>query len=495
MALAPRSRMIVISNRLPFAVRRCADGIDEVVPGSGGLVTALGPVMRARGGAWIGWPGDCVGPSAAGRFVAAGREAGYELVPVALDAVEHRDFYHGFANEVIWPLFHDLQSHCNFDPAYWRACDRVNARFAAALARAATPGDLAWVHDYQLIGVGAAARRLGLDNPLAFFLHIPFPPPDIYLKLPWRVPVLRALLAYDLVGFQTPRDRRNFLDCLRVLQPEVEVSGRGQTLVRLRSGGHETLAGRFPIGIDYNDFYRRASAPEVRSDALALQSMLPDRQLVLGIDRLDYTKGIPERLVAFADALERYPELRERVTLIQVVVPSRADIPRYRELKARIENLVGGINGRFTRPGGWVPIHYVFRSLAPEELLAYYRAARIALVTPLKDGMNLVAKEYCACSPDDDGVLILSEFAGAAAEMNGAALLVNPHDIEAVADAIHCAFHMPADERHARMRRLRRRVRHHDVYAWVEEFLRAVPDTAGGALQDDDRGRKAAGRG
>lgn len=470
-----RSRLVVVSNRVPVSMQRTADGCYRLNPGSGGLVTALSPVMQSRGGVWIGWPGLDHGDEAlAAELAAVGRRAGYELAPVYLTEQEREGFYHGFSNEVIWPLFHDLQSLCNFNPSYWRVYEAVNRKYAAVVAATATLEDLVWVHDYHLIGVGEALRELGYRGTLAFFLHIPFPPPDIFMKLPWRTAVLRALLAYGTVGFQTPRDRRNFTDCVRDMMPEVQISGRGQAVARFRFQGHEMQAGHFPIGIDFNDFYRRAAGPAVTAQAAALRRMLPDRQLILGVDRLDYTKGIPERLRAFGNALERYPELRERVTLIQVAVPSREDIPRYRELKAQVENLVGQINGRFTRPGGWVPIHYVFRSLSQQELLSYYRAAQIALVTPLKDGMNLVAKEYCACSPDEDCVLILSEFAGAAAQLADAALLVNPYDIEGVADAIHAAFVMPPPERRARMRRMRRRLRRHDVFWWVDRFVQAA---------------------
>lgn len=485
----PRGRLVVVSNRLPLKVETGREGDYRVSPASGGLVTALGPVMRQRGGAWIGWPGIGVpDPRLAAEFRAAGLREGYDFHPVYLDDDERASFYNGFSNEIIWPLFHDLQSLCNFDPAYWRTYNAVNDRYAGAIAAKAIASDFIWVHDYQLMGVGARLRRKAPGSTIGFFLHIPFPAPDIFAKLPWRQEVLRSLLAYDLVGFQTRRDRRNFVDCVRELLPGADVTGRGQPLVRLRLDGCEARAGTFPIGIDYNDFYRRASAPAVTALAATLRDQLHNRQLILGLDRLDYTKGIPERLLAFGSALERYPDLRERVTLIQVVVPSRADIPRYQELKARIENLVGQINGRFTRPGGWVPIHYVFRALTQDELLSYYRAAQIALITPLKDGMNLVAKEYCAASPDEDCVLILSEFAGAAAELSGGALTVNPYDIDAVAGAIHAAFVMPPGERRARMRRLRRCVRRHDIYAWVDSFMRAAAKNGGPAIEGEAAG-------
>jgi len=447
------SRLIVVSNRLPFVFARAKGGRWSAQPGSGGLVTALLPVLRDRGGLWIGWPGA----SAPARSLPAA-DAGYRLAGVPLTAAEVRGFYQGFSNEVIWPLFHDLPSLCNFDPAYWRTYGEVNRKYARAVQRRARPGDFVWVHDYHLMSLAAELRPLGTRLRLAFFLHIPFPAPDVFMKLPWRAPLLDALLEYDLVGFQTARDRKNFLACAQAL-------GRDARPER---------TGHFPISIDYNAFVRRAAAGDVAAKARELHLLLPRRKLVLGIDRLDYTKGIALRLRAFQDLLVRKPEMRGRVSLIQVVVPSREDIPQYREMKTEIEQLVSRINGEFARPGAWVPVWYEYRSLSRLELLAYYRAADIALITPLKDGMNLVAKEYCACSIEEDCVLILSEFAGAAAQLGGGALLVNPYDIRGVAEAIRVAHAMPAEEREARMRRMRRSIRRQDVFWWVDSFLRAA---------------------
>ncbi len=466
-------RLIVVSNRLPVVLDNVNDRW-QARPGSGGLVTALLPVLRDRGGMWIGWPGTSEErPGLDEALAAVAHDTGYTLRAVPLSHEEVAGFYHGFSNEIIWPLFHDLHTLCNFDPAYWQAYTAVNQRYARVVAESTRPGDFIWVHDYHLMNVAAELRRAGHNSRLAFFLHIPFPPLDIFLKLPWRFHILRALLEYDLVGFQTLRDRRNFLECVRALFDDVGVRGKGQVLT-LRVNGRELRIGSFPISIDYEAFERHAAGPEVEALAEELRRALPNRQLILGIDRLDYTKGIPQRLEALRHALARHPELHEHITLIQVVVPSRGDIPEYLDLKTRIERLVGEINGEFTRPGGWVPVHYVFRSLRRADLLAYYRAAQIALVTPLKDGMNLVAKEYCACSIEEDCVLILSEFAGAAAQMQNGALLVNPYDVEGVAEAIVRAFHMPADERRARMRRLRRGVRRQDIFWWVDGFLRAA---------------------
>jgi trehalose 6-phosphate synthase len=467
-------RLVVVWNRLPFLISRSPDGDYEVTPGSGGLVTALLPVLRNRGGVWVGWPG--LDEAAADLEAALGkvaRQAGYTLRPVPLSAEEVEKFYCGWSNEIVWPLFHDLQTLCDFDPAYWHVYREVNRKYARTIAERATAQDFVWVHDYHLMHVGVELAQLGLGARTGFFLHIPFPPLDIFLKLPWRFALLDALLQYDLIGFQTLRDRRNFLHCVRTLIPEAVVRGKGQ-VVTARVRGREVRVGSFAISIDYGAFARDAAKPEVREKCHELRALLHQRQLVLGVDRLDYTKGIPHRLRAFRDALRRYPELQGRLTLIQVVVPSRSEIPAYDALKTEIEGLVGQVNGELTRPGEWVPIHYVFRSLDRTELLAYYRAAEIGLVTPLKDGMNLVAKEYCACSIEQDCVLILSEFAGAAAQLQTGALLVNPHDIEGVADAIHQAFTMPRDERRARMARMRRGIRAHDVFWWVDSFLRAA---------------------
>jgi trehalose 6-phosphate synthase len=454
-----RSRLIVVSNRLPYAFRRAARGRWRAEPGSGGLVTALLPVLRNRGGTWIGWPGAAGSAREfAPALAAAGAEAGYRLEAVPLAADEVRDFYLGFSNEMIWPLFHDLPSLCNFDPAYWRTYERVVGKYARAVAARAAPADFIWVHDYHLMGVGAELRRLGVKSRLGFFLHIPFPPPDIFLRLPWRRPLLEALLRYDLVGVQTQRDRRNLVACAEAL---------GLPLRPARIAN-------FPISIDYDAFMRAATSEEVAEKARELHRLLPRRKLVLGVDRLDYTKGITLRLRAFEHLLERHPEMRGRVSLIQVVVPSREDIPQYDRMKSEIERLVGRINGAFARPGGWVPVWYEYRNLSRLELLAYYRAADIALITPLKDGMNLVAKEYCACSIEEDCVLILSEFAGAAEQLAPGALLVNPYDIEGVAEAIRGAHAMPQAERVARMRSMRRSIRRHDVFRWVDSYLRAA---------------------
>ena len=470
------SRLTVVSNRLAIVVDRDEAGLWTSKPGSGGLVTALGPVLRDRGGQWIGWLGatgqETMNEGTLHDLLAQGsRETGYALKPVHLSEEEVQKYYYGFANEIIWPLFHDLPTRCNFDPAYWAVYERVNAKFAQAVAANTCEEDYVWVHDYQLFLVAHHLKTMGAQRQTGFFLHIPFPPLDGFVKLPWRFQVLNALLRYDLLGFQTVRDRRNFIDCVRMLMPNIRVFSHGHT-ARCQTPEHEVLVGAFPISIDFKQFAEKAATKEVQEQAWIIHANLPERQLVLGIDRLDYTKGIPLRLQAFANALERYPELRGKITLIQVVVPSREEVPEYEALKREIERLVGEINGRFNQVG-WSPIHYIYRSLSQVELVAYYSTCEIALITPLKDGMNLVAKEFCACSVDNNGVLILSEFAGAAAQLHRGAILVNPFDIEGVADAIRRAWCMDANSRRSRMEKMRRSIQRHDIFHWVNAFLLA----------------------
>jgi trehalose 6-phosphate synthase/phosphatase len=474
-AAGSTKRLIVVSNRLPYVLEKQNGDKWTLRPGSGGLVSALLPVLRDRGGVWIGWPGPAKDvPDIAAIFREASRGAGYTLKPLSLTQEEVDNYYHGYSNECVWPLFHDFQSRCQFNPEYWHAYVKVNRKFAEALASDCDADDFVWVHDYQLMDVAHHVRETTCSADLAFFLHVPFPPPDIFMKLPERHVVLTSLLAYDLVGFQTQRDRRNFVQCIRTLMKNARVRREGHLHV-VKLEDREMRVGDFPIGIDAATFAARAATPEVEGRLQAIQARFAGRQIVLGLDRLDYTKGIPERLRAFANLLERFPEVRGRIHLFQVVVPSRVGISKYDELKLEIERLVGEINGRYSEVG-WVPVHYFFRSLSQTELLAFYRAASIALVTPLKDGMNLVAKEFCACSLEEDSVLILSQFAGAAAQLGRSAMVVNPYDVEQTADTIYNAFRMAGGERRYRMRRLRQNVRTQDVFWWVDSFMRAAID-------------------
>ncbi|HTG33123.1 MAG TPA: trehalose-6-phosphate synthase [Thermoanaerobaculia bacterium] len=472
----PTQRLLVVSNRLPIVLEKKSDGWG-LKPGAGGLVSALAPVLSHRGGLWVGWPGMALERGGAWEAVldAGYKERGYDLLPVLLSEEEVKDFYEGFANGILWPLFHDLLGQCNFDPSFWYAYLQVNEKFAGSVLHNSREGDFIWVQDYQLIHVAEYIRHQDESARIGFFLHIPFPPLDNLLRLPWRGQILRALLAYDLLGFQTPRDSRNFLTCIENLLPEVEIEERGP-ITEVRAGSHTVRVGAFPIGIDFRSFDTAARSDEVTRRTAELRQRMGPAQIIVGVDRLDYTKGLLERLKAFRNALQRHEELREQVILFQFVVPSREGVPEYQALKAEIDRLVGEINGEFSM-AGWVPVHYHYKSLARRDLLALYRMARVCLVTSIKDGMNLVAKEFCAAQVDGDGVLILSEFAGAAAQLQAGALLVNPHDIEGTADALKAAFEMDEEERRRRMEEMRTIVREQDIFWWVDYYLQAALGT------------------
>ena len=320
--------------------------------------------------------------------------------------------------------------------------------------------------------VARELRSLSPYRKIGFFLHTPFPPLDIFLKLPWRQQILKGLLEYDLLGFQSIRDRNNFIHCTGNLIKGVRLDLRKQ-ISRIKMQGRAVKTGVFPISIDYEEFAGAAMTEKIKEATIKLREAMSGCHIIFGVDRLDYSKGIPEKLRAFQAALELYPEMHGKIALIQLIVPSREDIPEYQGMRTEIERLVSEINGKFGRPG-WTPIQYMFHCVSRDELLTYYGAADIALVTPLKDGMNLVAKEYCAANVNEDGVLILSEFAGAAAQLRRYALTVNPYDIISTANAIHAAYLMPGEERRFRMRKLRRNIRTRDIYRWQARFLKAA---------------------
>jgi trehalose 6-phosphate synthase/phosphatase len=477
--LSPMTRrLLVVSNRLPIVLERKGAGWN-LKPGSGGLVSALAPVLSHRGGLWIGWPGLALekGGTWEGVLEEAYRESGYELVPVLLSEEEVKRFYEGFSNAILWPLFHDLLGQCNFDPAFWYAYLEVNQKFADAVLEHSREDDFIWVQDYQLIHAAHFVREREERRRIGFFLHIPFPPLDIFLKLPWRGQILNALLSYDLLGFQTPRDTRNFLNCVEQLLPEEDVEIHDDApIARVRAGTRTVFVGSFPIGIDFGSFDETARSEDVAHRMEELRRKIGPADLIVGIDRLDYTKGLIERLEAFRNALQRYPDLHEQALLFQIVVPSREGVPEYQALKSGIEQLVGEINGEFST-AGWVPVQYHYKSIPRRDLVSLYRMARICFVTSIKDGMNLVAKEFCASQVDGCGALVLSEFAGAAAQLQSGALLVNPHDIEGMADALHDAFLLPEEERRRRMERMRAVLREQDIFWWVDYYLKAALGT------------------
>lgn len=463
--------LMIVSNRLPITFEGSGKTL-TVKPSSGGLVSALEPFLKRNGGVWVGSAGSEPDKRIPRLLREESKAHAHRYEPVYLTEEENTKFYEGFSNEILWPLFHDLQTRCNFENEYWDFYVRVNEKFAEVVRRSTQAGELIWIHDYQLLQVASALRRKGVDSQLAFFLHIPFPSPDIFAKLPWRTQILEGLLEHDLIGVQTERDERNFIACLRSYMPHVRISRRDSTRI-VHNGTRETVLSAFPISVDFGEFDQSARSEEVDQRTAEIKEQLRGKQMVLGVDRLDYTKGITERVKAFAALLQEHPEMRRRVSLIQVAVPSRENIPWYQHLKSEIEQLVTGVNGEYGEPG-WVPINYLYRPISRTEMLSLYRAADVALVTPLKDGMNLIAKEYCATRVDGDGVLVLSEFAGAAMELHSGAILVNPYDHRGVADALHRALNMPAPEQRRNMLRLRAQVRRYDLNRWVDEFLTAA---------------------
>ncbi len=458
------SRVLIVSNRLPIRIGS-RDGAAAIERSSGGLATGLSAPHEASDWLWIGWPGDLGELSADERDAALARLREQRLVPVALSAAELELYYDGYCNAVIWPLFHYLPAQLPLEIRSFGEYRRVNERFAEAVVEQYRDGDLIWIHDYQLMLVPELVRKRLPCARIGFFLHIPFPSSELFRTLPERDAILAGLLGADLIGFHTTAYLRNFASALlRSLGVSTEID-------RLTWRGRSIRLGCFGMGIDARGFdamARDASvlerAREVRADG--------ETKILLGIDRLDYTKGVPRRLLAFERLLETHPELRGRVRLVQIGVPSREDVRAYRTFRALTDELIGRIHGQFATPS-WVPVHWIYRSLSREEVVALYRAADVMLVTPLRDGMNLVAKEFVASRPDEDGVLVLSEFAGAASEL-AEAIHVNPFDIDSTAEAIHRALTLPVEERRARIHALRARVFSHDVGRWVESFLDAL---------------------
>ena len=472
------SHIIIVSNRLPLILKKTENGKIEVGKGAGGLVTAMAPVLKNRNGIWIGWPGyvqetdidDTKSPA----IQSAG--PGYSVKSVMLNSEELKNYYEGFSNSILWPLFHNFTDKCIFLPEYWESYQDVNKKFALIVYQNAGDQDFIWVHDYQLILVGAQLRKMHKRNHIGFFLHIPFPPIDTFSRCPWRFELLSAMLEYDIIGFHTIQNKRNFIGCIKKIIQHAQIDAKAafdETVSELRFNNRVVRIGVFPISIDYNEFFLHAWDSDVYKRSKEIRKNAHNIKILLGVDRLDYTKGIPEKLKAFKRFLTRFPKFHKKVHFIQLVVPSRREITAYADLKLEIEQLVGEINGEFST-NDWLPVQYMFRHLDRDELISLYRAGEIAFITPLKDGMNLISKEYCACNIDEKGVLILSEFAGAAQQFYQDAILVNPHDIEGTAKAIYRAFNMPFEEKNQRMRNLRENVKNKDVFWWLNSFLHAA---------------------
>jgi trehalose 6-phosphate synthase len=453
---------VLVASMLPVDRVEGTDGEAEWQVSPGGLVTALEPVVREAGGAWVGWPGDA---SPAPEPFDTG---GMHLVPVGLTAGEIRDFYEGFCNATLWPLYHDVIVPPEFRRPWWEAYVTVNRRFARAAAEQAAPGATVWVHDYQLQLVPGMLRELREDVRIGFFNHIPFPGYEIFAQLPWRRQVVTGLLGADLLGFQRHGDASNFL---RASRRAAGLATRGSAV--RAAGAREVRAAAFPISIDTAAFEAVAARPDVRARALEIREALGQPRLVLlGVDRLDYTKGILHRLNAYAEVLDDGMLEVPDAVLVNVASPSRERVEQYRLLRDEVEVTVGRINGEHAELG-YAPVQYLHQSYPRDEMAALYLAADVMLVTSLRDGMNLVAKEYVASRLSESGVLVLSEFTGAADELGGA-FLVNPHDIDGLKETIVKASMVSPAEARRRMRSMRRRVREHDVAYWAESFLKAL---------------------
>ncbi|MGI9644979.1 MAG: alpha,alpha-trehalose-phosphate synthase (UDP-forming) [Ilumatobacteraceae bacterium] len=451
--------IVVAANRLP--VMRTEDGWS---PSPGGLVRALLPMLRSTGGRWVGWTGDF--DDAAEPFTVDG----VDLHPVPISAEEVELYYEGFSNDGLWPLYHDALRESTYDSEQWDAYVAVNERFAIALANIAPEGSMVWIHDYQLQLVPQMLRKQRSDITIGFFLHIPFPPLELFSRLPWRNELIEGLLGCDLLGFQRPTGMANFAACARQFLDADEFGGV------IENVDHRTHLGVFPISIDVGEVEETAAGRATRQRTSQIRARLGDPEVILlGVDRLDYTKGIGLRLQAFAALLESGELDPRRHVMVQVATPTREAVEHYQDERHEIERLVGEINGRYSRIGLPV-IHYLYQTLPFDELIALYRAGDVMLVTPFRDGMNLVAKEYSAAHIDGDGVLVLSEFAGAADELTDA-VLVNPHDDVALQRAIVTAVEMHRHERRSRMAALRDQIRKSDVQGWADRFLAALEGT------------------
>jgi trehalose 6-phosphate synthase/phosphatase len=457
-------RLLIVANRLPVTARRL-NGSIRLDRSAGGLASALRAAQTGSEGWWIGWLGDLGVSDAKERYQIREDLHSMHASAVALDRADARSFYAQLSNGILWPLFHDRLDRLPLNLDGWEVYERVNERFAETVADMWRPGDMVWVHDYHLMRLPALLRQRIPEARIGFFLHTPFPNPEMFLVLPVRRWLVEGMLGADLIGFHTRRYRGHFCAALRrLLGIEMDADSH------VRLGGRAIGLGIFPIGVDAEALSRRATDRDIIVKALEHR---PGRErLILGIDRLDYTKGIPRRLAAIERLLEAHPEWRRNVRFVQVAVPSRGTVKAYRSLRREVEQLVGRINGRFAT-STWAPINYLHQSLGQDELIAMYRAADVMLVTPVRDGMNLVAKEFVACRGDESGVLVLSEFAGAAAELTDA-LIVNPYDIAGVSEAIHRALIMDGAERRQRMRALRTSVFEHDVHWWARQFLQTL---------------------
>jgi trehalose 6-phosphate synthase/phosphatase len=456
------NRLLIVSNRLPITVVN-KDGELDMGPSAGGLATGLGSVYRKCDSLWIGWCGSAREALDGKEQHIKARLEKEKCYPVFLSQNDIDNYYHGFSSKTIWPLFHYFPLYTVYNPDFWDAYKRVNLKFSDEVLKVARDDDIVWIHDYQLMLLPRLIRDQMPDATIGFFMHIPFVSSEVFRLLPWRKEILEGLLGADLVGFHTYDYVRHFVESTR------RVLGYEYSFGHIPVGDRIVRVDAFPMGIDYNRYSTADKVPAVMADVKRIRRRVGDRRVILSIDRLDYTKGIPQRLEVFDLFLERYPEYKDKVTLILVAVPSRTVVKRYGMLKKRVDELVGKINGKYGSIG-WMPVWYLYRSVPFEKLMALYEVADVALVTPLRDGMNLVAKEFVASKADGKGVLILSEMAGAAKEL-GEAIIVNPNNMNEIAEALREALTMPDGEQIERNRVMQKRLARYSIGGWVGDFM------------------------
>ncbi|MDD3519669.1 MAG: trehalose-6-phosphate synthase [Actinomycetota bacterium] len=468
-------RLLIVSNRVPYSVSR-VDGKIIYKKTVGGLVTALDPLLQRTGGLWIGWSGVSGANKEIGdRVKIEGNDdfKGYELKFVRLNENEIKDYYGGFSNRTIWPLFHGFLFQSYFDHSYWKAYHRINKKFANEIVSVIENNDIVWVHDYHLMLVPEIIRDNNKDSKIIFFLHIPFPNYEILSALPWNKEIIRGLLGCDIIGFQTKKDAINFLAaCKEILKLKPDFNR-----FKVNYNNRDIFVKEFPISIDYDNFKKIGEKKEKSKFIKNIRTCSKNTRFILSVERLDYTKGLKERFRAIERFFDKYPDYRKKVVFIQIAVPTRTKIREYEIFKKDIDEMVGRINGKFA-DGLWAPINYIYKSLSQEKLVTYYKLSDICLVTPLKDGMNLIAKEYIASRFNPDSVLVLSKFAGVAQELKEYAIMVNPYDVEGVADSIKDALEMDINEKRNNFNKLREIVEEKDVFYWLDSIMHSFIELA-----------------
>ncbi|HBH23040.1 MAG TPA: bifunctional alpha,alpha-trehalose-phosphate synthase (UDP-forming)/trehalose-phosphatase [Cytophagales bacterium] len=455
------SKTIIISNRLPVKIQK-EGGELTYKPSEGGLATGLGSIYKEGDNVWIGWPGLYLKKKEDKDRVE--KDLNKEnMHPVFLSEQLIKDYYEGFSNETLWPIFHYFMQYAHYDQRLYEAYVEANQRFCEQVARVANPGDTIWVHDYQLLLLPQMVRDKLPNVSIGFFQHIPFPSFEVFRMMPWRRALLNGMLGADLIGFHTYDDMRHFLSSVSRL------AGISNSDGKVNNGKRVIEVDSFPMGIDYDKYASSAASPKTIDHEIRFRTSLGDTKLIISIDRLDYSKGLPKRLEAFESFLNRYQEYRGKVSLIMIVVPSRSNVIQYQELKEEVDLLVGRINGQFGRLN-WTPVHYFYRSFQLESLSAFYRMAHVGMVTPMRDGMNLVCKEFIASKLDQKGVLILSEMAGASKELSEA-ILINPNDVNQMVEAIREALTMPEDEQIRHIQIMQGSIKKYNIHHWVKMFM------------------------